>query len=116
MSEAVDFTYAAGESHGALTFYALAVAVHLEEPFRALLLLLADCVDARGSSDLGETGQAGQLRSSAVGASYERLDAIARAASMDEAERIRWRRVAESVPLSERHASHIEEKLRERAA
>ncbi len=47
-----------------------------------------------------------------LGASYKRLEAIAQAVGMDEAERVGWYEVAEGIPLSERHAEHILSKLR----
>ncbi len=50
------------------------------------------------------------------GASYKRLAAIAHAWGMSKAERIGWYRVAEDLPLSDRHAGHILSKLKRRAA
>lgn len=50
------------------------------------------------------------------GASYKRLAAIAHAHDMTKAERIAWYRVAEAIPLSDRHAGHILSKLKKRAA
>ncbi len=116
MTGAVPFTYAAGESHAALTFYALTVATHLEEPFRALLLLLADCVTV-GVGDPADEDRLGQLPLQLRGASYRSLAAVADLAGLeDEEERVRWLRIAESVPLSEAHTSHILNRLEERRA
>ncbi len=50
------------------------------------------------------------------GASYKRLAAIAHAWGMTKAERIGWYRVAEDLPLSDRHAGHIFSRLKRRAA
>jgi len=50
------------------------------------------------------------------GASYKRLAAIAHACGMTKAERIRWYRVTEALPLSDRHAGHILSRLKRAAA
>ena len=41
------------------------------------------------------------------GASYKQLALIAHKAGLSKAERLEWYRIAESVPLGQRHASHI---------
>ncbi len=41
------------------------------------------------------------------GVSYKRLAYLAHICGMSKAERIEWYRVAESIPLSDRHAGHI---------
>ena len=50
------------------------------------------------------------------GASYKRLAAIAHTLDMTKAERIGWYRVAEDLPLSDRHAGHILSRLKRQAA
>lgn len=50
------------------------------------------------------------------GASYRSLAAIGHAVGMTKAERTQWYRIAESVPLSQRHAGHILARLKRRAA
>jgi len=50
------------------------------------------------------------------GASYKRLAAIGYLIGMDSKERSRWYRIAEAVPLSDRHAGHILSRLKRRAA
>jgi hypothetical protein len=50
------------------------------------------------------------------GASYKRLAAIAHTWGMSKAERTGWYRVAEGIPLSDRHAAHILSKLKRQAA
>jgi hypothetical protein len=50
------------------------------------------------------------------GASYKRLAAIGHQVGMSKGERVGWYRVAESIPLSDRHAGHILSRLKERAA
>ena len=50
------------------------------------------------------------------GASYKRLAAIAHTAGMSKPERVRWYRVAEGIPLADRHAGHILSKLKRAAA
>jgi hypothetical protein len=52
-----------------------------------------------------------------MGATYRQLAAIAYAWGMTKAQRARWIRIAESLSLSARHASHILERVqREKAA
>jgi hypothetical protein len=50
------------------------------------------------------------------GATYKTLAAIGHMVSMSKAERIRWYRIAETVPLSQRHAGHILSRLKRQAA
>jgi hypothetical protein len=50
------------------------------------------------------------------GASYKRLAAIAHAWGMSKEERIGWYRVAEGIPLSDRHAGHILSRIKRQAA
>lgn len=50
------------------------------------------------------------------GASYKRLAAIAHTWGMSKEERSAWYRVAEEIPLSDRHAGHILSKLKRRQA
>lgn len=50
------------------------------------------------------------------GASYKRLAAIAHTWGMSKEERSGWYRVAESIPLSDRHAGHILAQLKRQAA
>ncbi len=76
-----------------------------EKPYGEVLALLADC---RPLEHLAYEQDRG--------ASYKRLAAIAHAWGMTKAERIGWYRVAEDLPLSDRHAGHILAKLKRRAA
>jgi hypothetical protein len=50
------------------------------------------------------------------GASYKRLAAIAYTWGMSKDERIGWYRVAEGIPLSDRHAGHILSRIKKAAA
>jgi hypothetical protein len=90
-----------GEAFAALTGRALA---HAGE-FTPVLALLRDCWP------LGHLAHE-QSR----GASYKRLAAIGHAWGMTKAERIRWYRVAEEIPLSDRHAAHILSRSKRSAA
>ncbi len=74
-------------------------------PFGPVLSLLADC---KPLEHLAHEQQRG--------ASYKRLAAIGHAWGMSKAERVRWYRVAEDIPLSDRHAGHILSKLKRNAA
>jgi hypothetical protein len=50
------------------------------------------------------------------GAAYKRLAAIGHIWGMSKPERGRWYRIAEAIPLSDRHAGHILGRSKERAA
>ncbi len=90
-----------------LTMRALSVGQHAEEPYRSVLRLLIDCpADGHGRA------AAKQER----GATYRQLAAIAHKAGMSKGQRYRWYELARSVPLSEKHASHIIGRLGRRAA
>lgn len=89
------------EAFAALTGRALAMAGE----FAPVLALLRDCWPL--SHLAHEEGR---------GASYKRLAAIGHAWGMTKAERVRWYRVAEEVPLSERHAAHILSRSKRAAA
>lgn len=86
-----------------LTSRALSLIDELDHPYRAALRLLANYDPAgRGRSQLQERR----------GATYRQLAAIAHAAGMGYSERLKWYRVAASVPLSQRHAGHILSRLK----
>ena len=90
-----------------LTDRALAMADALAEPFGYLLRAVADCYPAL-SGPLHDQ----QRR----GATYKQLAAIGHRVEMSKPERVQWYRIAESVPLSQRHAGHILSKLQRVAA
>jgi hypothetical protein len=92
-----------------LTRQALALAENVPAIHGRLLLLLIDCYG------VGETGGV-VYRQQHQGATYKQLAAIGHRAGMDKAERVRWYKLAESIPLSQRHAGHILGRLQERAA
>ena len=83
-----------------LTRKALRLAEELDDPYRTLLLLLSDCVEASPSDPM-------LWRQQQRGCSYKQLAAIAYRAGMSYSERITWYRLAEAVPLSMRHAGHL---------
>jgi hypothetical protein len=66
-----------------------------------LLRLLADC---RPVSQLTHEQERG--------AHYDRLDLIADLAGIHDDDRLRWYRAAEGIPLTDRHARHIIDKLK----
>jgi hypothetical protein len=90
-----------------LTDRALAMADAVAEPFGFLLRQVADCQSQRAGLLHGQ-----QRR----GATYKQLAAIGHRVDMTKAERGQWYRIAESVPLSQRHAAHILNELDRRAA
>jgi hypothetical protein len=74
-------------------------------PYGPVLSLLADCYPLENLAHEQDRG-----------ASYKRLAAIAHLWGMTKAERQGWYRVAEDIPLSDRHAGHILTRLNKRAA
>ncbi len=89
----------------ALTARAVAMAEEVGGIHGALLEMLTDCEAPPSTSGAWERG-----------ASYKKLAALAHMVSMTKAERSRWYRVAEAVPLSDRHVGHILGRLKSRAA
>jgi hypothetical protein len=92
-----------------LTDRAVNMAAAVAEPYGYLLRQLADCYPA--SSEAGPLYD--QQRR---GASYKQLAAIGHTVGMSKPERVQWYRIAESIPLSQRHAGHILSKLQREAA
>ncbi len=89
-----------------LTRRALAMAEEVGGVHGALLELLSDC-----EAPPMQTGAWEQR-----GASYKKLAAVGHMVSMTKAERGRWYRIAEDIPLSDRHAGHILGRLKRKAA
>ena len=90
-----------------LTDRATAMAEAVAEPYGFLLRQVADC----------ELAEEEPLRDQQrCGASFKSLAAIGHRVGMTKAERIQWYRIAEAVPLSQRHAGHILSRLKRRAA
>ena len=89
---------------GVLTATAIERAGAVSTLYGRLLPLLRDCYT---TTHLPHEEQRG--------ASYKRLAHIAHLIGMSKSERIEWYRVAESIPLSERHAGHIIKRLKEAA-
>lgn len=87
-----------------LTAQALRAAQDLAEPYAGLLRLLADCYEAPEADSTLH-------RQQCQGATYKTLAAIGHRAGMSKPERARWYRIAESIPLSQRHAGHILSRL-----
>jgi hypothetical protein len=94
------------EEFSELTDHAVGIADEVPPIFGDVLRLLEDCY---ASEDAPLKGQ--QER----GATYKQLAAIAHSVGMTKPERARWYRVAESIPLSQRHAGHILARLKKAA-
>src|SRR5215204_1345975 len=110
----VDYTAAfdRADSFDVLTRQALALAELAgarKDPSARVLLLLVDCYD------VGERGGV-VYRQQHQGASYKSLAAIGHRTGMSKAERVQWYRIAEGIPLSQRHAGHILSRLKRQAA
>lgn len=87
----------------ALTSRALAIAEDVESIFAMPLRLLSDCNPVEWLA-----------REQERGASFKQLASIGHSVGMSGPERGRWYRIAESVPLAQRHAGHMISKLRGR--
>jgi hypothetical protein len=90
-----------------LTDRALSMAESSAEPLDFLLTQVADCYA------VVEGPLYNQQRR---GATYRTLAAIGHTVAMSKAERVGWYRIAETIPLSQRHASHILSRLKGQAA
>jgi hypothetical protein len=92
-----------------LTDRAVTMADAVAQPYGYLLRLLSGCYPV--------VSEAGALHSQqGRGASYKSLAAIGHAVGMSKAERVQWYAIAESIPLSQRHAGHILSCLQSEAA
>jgi hypothetical protein len=89
-----------------LTEHAVAKAADLPQPFARLLGMLADCLEV-GPEDPT------LYRAQHVGATYKQMALIAHMSGMSKAQRVRWYRVGEGVPLSQAHAGHLIQRLQE---
>jgi hypothetical protein len=106
--ERIDYTEAfqRADSFEALTRAAVLFADEQPEPYASVLRLLSDCHEA--------TPQDVTLyRAQHVGASYKQVALIAHLVKMSTQERSRFYRIAESIPLSQRHAGHIISRLQD---
>jgi hypothetical protein len=89
---------------GVLTATAIERAGAVSTLYGRLLFLLGDCYT---TAHLPHEEQRGT--------SYKRLAYIAHLVGMTKPERVGWYRVAEDIPLSDRHAEHIIKRLKEAA-
>jgi hypothetical protein len=110
-SPRLDYTDAfnKADSFEDLTRRAVVLADTLEEPYTSVLKLLKDC------EELAEVAGI-MYRQQHQGASYRSLAAIGHKVGMDKQARSYWYRIAEAIPLSQRHAGHILSKLQDEAA
>jgi len=92
---------------GVLTNRALAMADTIAEPFGFFLRQVADCYPAPDGPLFDQ-----QRR----GATYKTLAAIGHTVGMTKPERVQWYRIAETIPLAQRHAGHILSRLKGQAA
>lgn len=97
--------FPAGSNFEKLTAAAIERAGAVGDRYGQLLLLLEDCCPLNHL-----------VHEEQRGASYKRLAAIGHMIGMTKVERIGWYRVAESVPLSDRHAGHILSRLKRSVA
>jgi hypothetical protein len=104
--ERIDYTraYDIAYTFDELTARALIAAQELEEPYRSVLFMLEGCY---------EVGRvyAPLYYQQHLGATYKQLAAIAHRVGMSKEQRVKWYRIAESIPLSQRHAGHIMDRL-----
>jgi hypothetical protein len=90
-----------------LTDRAVTMATAVAQPYGYLLRLLSGCYPVAEGALHNQQGR---------GASYRSLAAIGHAVGMSKAERVQWYAIAESIPLSQRHAGHILSRLQREAA
>jgi hypothetical protein len=90
-----------------LTDRALSMAAGLDEPYGYLLRQVANCYPASEGSLYDQQHR---------GATYKTLAAIGHQVGMTKPERVQWYRIAEAIPLSQRHAGHILSRLKRQAA
>ena len=102
-----DEAFEKAQSFADLTRQAVALANTVDAAFARLLLSLEDCEAEDEDSPLHAQQQ--------LGATYKTLAAIGHAAGMNGAERAHWYKLAEQIPLSQRHAGHILTKLKKGA-
>jgi hypothetical protein len=93
-------------SHADVVDAALRLAECVDEPYASLLELLADCWSNPEHGSAGDEERRG--------ASYRRLAAIGHRVGMSGRGRSRWYEVARRVPLNDRCAAHILQRLGER--
>lgn len=98
--------YPPGSDFATLTARAITMAEQVGGVYGALLEMLADCEAPPSTTGAWEQR----------GASYKKLAAVGHMVGMTKAERGRWYRIAEDVPLSDRHVGHILGRLKRRAA
>lgn len=99
----VDFPNLA--DHARITARAVEMASEVGEPYARLLESLARC----GPSPVGP-------REERTGATYKQLAYVAHLVGMSARERASWYEIAREIPLSQRHASYLIERLRGAAA
>ena len=100
--ERIDYTKAfnRADSFDGLTRAAVLYAYDVGAPYDSLLGMLRDCYEV-------PTSDTALHRQQHQGATYKTLAAIAHRVYMSKPERVRWYRIAENIPLSQRHAGHI---------
>lgn len=105
--ERIAYPDGGGSAFEAATAEALRMAEELGtfNVYGGILRLLADC-EPMAQYD----------RQERRGASFKQLAAIAHTAGMSSPERSGWYRIAEAIPLSDRHAGHILGRLKRQAA
>jgi hypothetical protein len=92
---------------GVLTDRALSMAESVAEPYSFLLRQVTDCYPVEWSPSHDQQHR---------GATYKTLAAIGHMVGMSKAERVQWYRIAEAVPLTQRHGGHIISRLKRQAA
>jgi hypothetical protein len=95
------------DEHVTLTMRAISIGQREVEPYRSTLGLLLDC-----SSQVHGRPALRQCR----GATFKQLAYAAYLVGMSKTERVRWYELARSIPLSEKHISHIIGRRDERRA
>jgi hypothetical protein len=100
--------YTKADSFHELTRLAVAMADTVAEPYAGVLRMLHDCYEVPAMD-------ANLYRQQNVGATYKQLAYVAHLVGMNAAQRTRFYRIAEELPLSQRHAGHLIGRLQQAA-
>ncbi len=104
-ADRIPYSRSMGEDFGDVTYRALSMADKLPYPFSEALSCLEDCAPSSV-----------RYEKRSVGATYKQLAFIGHLLGMDKFDRGRWYGICRDIPLSEAHASHIINRLKEEAA
>ena len=104
VGDRVDFVAAYTADFRGLVFRAVDMSYQVGEPYGTVLRLLEDCYPSVPTDH-------NLRRQETVGATYKQVAAIAYRVGFSKAERSRWYRICEEIPMAQRMAGHILSRL-----